>query len=61
MDWIDFPNDGFNVHGLAWFEEDRPALRRLPERLSGFSLIRHLSHSLLDFRPFVLSQSQLRA
>jgi len=33
MDWIDFPNDGFNVHGLAWFEEDRPVLRRLPERL----------------------------
>lgn len=33
MDWIDFPNDGFNVHGLPWFEEDRPVLRRLPERL----------------------------
>jgi len=33
MDWIDFPNDGFNVHGLAWFEEERPTLRRLPERL----------------------------
>ena len=32
MDWIDFPNDGFNVHGLAWFEEDR-ALCRLPRRL----------------------------
>ncbi len=33
MNWMDFPNDGFCVHGLAWFEEDRPALRRLPERL----------------------------
>ncbi len=33
MNWMDFPNDGFCVHGLPWFEEDRPALRRLPERL----------------------------
>ena len=33
MNWMDFPNDGFCVHGLAWFEEDRPALRRLPARL----------------------------
>jgi lysophospholipase L1-like esterase len=33
MNWLDFPNDGFCVHGLPWFEEDRPALRRLPERL----------------------------
>lgn len=32
MEWIDFPNDGFNVHGLAWYEEDR-ALCRLPKRL----------------------------
>jgi hypothetical protein len=32
MNWMDFPNDGLSVHGLAWFEEDR-ALSRLPKRL----------------------------
>ncbi len=30
---IPFPDARLAVHGLAWFEEDRPELRRLPNRL----------------------------
>lgn len=30
---IPFPDDRLAVHGLPWFEEDKPALRRLPARL----------------------------
>jgi len=33
MEWIDFPDNRFKVFGLAWYEEDKPALRRLPMRL----------------------------
>jgi hypothetical protein len=30
---IDFPDQRLSVHGLPWFKEDEPALRRLPLRL----------------------------
>ena len=30
---INFPDDRLKVHGLAWFDEDKPIVRRLPERL----------------------------
>lgn len=30
---IPFPDERLAVHGLPWFEEDKPALRRLPARL----------------------------
>jgi len=32
MQWIDFPDDRFVVNGLAWWDETRPRLIRLPER-----------------------------
>ncbi len=32
MQWIDFPDDRFVVNGLAWWDETRPQLIRLPER-----------------------------
>jgi lysophospholipase L1-like esterase len=30
---IDFPDDRLKVHGLYWFDEDKPVVRRLPQRL----------------------------
>ncbi len=33
MNWIDFPDDRLVVNGLAWWEETKPVLRRLPERM----------------------------
>lgn len=30
---INFPDDRLKVHGLAWFEEEKPVVRRLPTRL----------------------------
>lgn len=33
MQWIDFPDDRFKVHGLAWFEENKHSLSRLPIRM----------------------------
>lgn len=33
MEWISFPDARFVVNGLAWFEEDKPHLWRLPERM----------------------------
>ncbi len=33
MDWVPFPDQRLAVHGLYWFEEDKPVLRRLPARL----------------------------
>lgn len=33
MQWIRFPDERFQVNGLAWFEEQKPSLSRLPRRL----------------------------
>lgn len=33
MNTIKFPDDRLKVHGLHWFEEDKPVVRRLPMRL----------------------------
>ncbi len=33
MQWIDFPDDRFVVNGLGWWDETKPVLRRLPERM----------------------------
>jgi len=33
MRWIDFPDDRLVVNGFGWWEETRPVLRRLPERM----------------------------
>jgi lysophospholipase L1-like esterase len=33
MNTINFPDDRLNVYGLHWFNEDKPVVRRLPERL----------------------------
>ncbi|MFH2069199.1 MAG: SGNH/GDSL hydrolase family protein [Candidatus Omnitrophota bacterium] len=33
--WFDFPDVRFIVNGLAWFEEEKPSVRRLPVRLKG--------------------------
>ncbi len=30
---INFPDERLRVHGLHWFEEDKPVVRRLPQRL----------------------------
>jgi len=30
MKWISFPNDSIAVHGLPWFETNKPSLSRLP-------------------------------
>lgn len=30
---INFPDDRLKVHGLPWFEEEKPVVRRLPTRL----------------------------
>lgn len=30
---INFPDDRLKVHGLAWFNEEKPSVRRLPTRL----------------------------
>ena len=35
MKWIDFPKPCFEVRGLPWFEENAPALWRLPGRAKG--------------------------
>ena len=44
MNWMDFPNDGLSVHGLAWFEEDR-ALCRLQLRRLRIRPFRYGRHS----------------
>ena len=33
MTWHDFPDDRFPVFGLGWWEETKPHLWRLPERV----------------------------
>jgi hypothetical protein len=33
MKWIDFPDDRFVVNGLWWWEEHKPKLQRLPDRM----------------------------
>jgi len=33
MNWIEFPDDRLKVFGLHWFDEDKPVVRRLPERM----------------------------
>lgn len=38
MQWIDFPDERFVVNGLGWWDETKPVLRRLPERMQ--SLVR---------------------
>lgn len=43
---ISFPDPRFSVHGLPWFQEDSPVLRRLPARLEA------------RFRPAVWSLAQ---
>ena len=35
MKTIAFPDERLKVHGLHWFEEDKPVVRRLPQRLKG--------------------------
>lgn len=49
MEWIDFPDDRFKVHGLAWWNENKPDLSRLPKRLKD------------TFRPPVWSLAQCPA
>ena len=34
MNWIPFPDDRLQVNGLWWWEETRPRLWRLPERMN---------------------------
>jgi len=31
--WISFPDPSFEVNGLAWYEENKPDLFRLPKRI----------------------------
>ena len=31
--WISFPDSSFEVNGLAWYEENKPDLFRLPKRI----------------------------
>ena len=51
-----FPDDRLAVHGLAWFPEDKPILRRLPARLKDtfrapvWDLAQHPSGGRLRFR-----------
>jgi len=33
IEWVRFPDSRMEINGLAWFEEDKPVLRRLPLRL----------------------------
>ncbi len=33
MKWVEFPNDNMKVSGLAWWNEEKPSVRRLPSRL----------------------------
>lgn len=33
MQWIEFGDERLKVFGLHWFEEDKPAVRRLPARM----------------------------
>ncbi len=33
MEWMKFPDDRFKVNGLAWWDENKPSLSRLPIRL----------------------------
>lgn len=53
---IPFPDDRFAVQGLNWFAEDRPVLRRLPERLRDtfrpavWDLAQHPSGGRIRFR-----------
>lgn len=53
---IPFPDERFSVHGLNWFGEDRPVLRRLPERLRDtfrpavWDLAQHPSGGRIRFR-----------
>ena len=53
---IAFPDDRLAVHGLPWFAEDAPALRRLPMRLQSelrppvWSLAQHPSGGRIRFR-----------
>ena len=53
---IGFPDPRLRVHGLAWFEEDAPLLRRLPERMKPslrpavWSLAQHTSGGRIRLR-----------
>src|SRR6476659_8394648 len=53
---INFPDARLTVNGLAWFEEDKPALRRLPARLKDsfrpavWSLAQHPSGGRIRFK-----------
>ena len=35
MNWIDFPDERFTVNGLGWWDETKPQLIRLPQRMQG--------------------------
>ncbi len=35
MNWIEFPDERFVVNGLWWWEETKPRLQRLPDRMKG--------------------------
>jgi hypothetical protein len=47
MKWIDFPDSRLAVNGLAWWEENKPELLRLPRRLKDTfrSPVWNLAHS----------------
>ncbi len=53
---INFPDDRLKVHGLPWFGEDKPIVRRLPERLKGtfrqpvWDLAQHPAGGRIRFR-----------
>lgn len=53
---IAFPDERLRVHGLAWFAEDKPVLRRLPGRLQEsfrkpvWDLAQHPSGGRIRFR-----------
>jgi len=53
---INFPDDRLKVHGLPWFGEDKPIVRRLPERLKGtfrqpvWGLAQHPAGGRIRFR-----------
>jgi hypothetical protein len=53
---VAFPDDRLAVNGLAWFQEDKPLLRRLPARLKDsfrkevWSLAQHPSGGRIRFR-----------
>lgn len=53
---IAFPDERLAVHGLPWFAEDTPALRRLPKRLQSqlrpavWNLAQHPSGGRIRFR-----------